>query len=397
LRRRHRLQHRHHPGDGRPDPQQGQGHTRRHVRAWPTQEATGGSEIEISFAFVDTYDIVIVKLSSRSDRLVFTSDGIDVGNDGDRDILTAGTAQVRVYGQGGNDRIDASAYSGSRAGHGVALHGGPGNDTLIGSTIANAEGEGNLLYGDDGDDVLIGGDSSDYMYGGMGDDRMVGHGGEDFFGSEATVDGADDMRGGDGIDWVDYGGFNDETRRRTNGVTVTIGDTEPDGEPGEGDLVRGDVENVSGGAGPDVLVGNGLANALEGGYGDDELYGGGGDDGLYGGRAYLIPNDPWDPGNDVLVGDEGNDTFWGGGGDDFLDGGLGADRLLGETGADLLHGGPGPDALDGGPDQDEFHGDGGNDTFFNDDGFAETVDCGPGLADDPQPSSLDTFIACELI
>ena len=53
--------------------------------------------------------------------------------------------------------------------------------------------------------------------------------------------------------------------------------------------------------------------------------------------------------------------------------------------------------LDGGDGADEFFGDDGNDTFINGDGFAETVDCGAGTADDPQPSALDTFISCEQI
>ena len=44
-----------------------------------------------------------------------------------------------------------------------------------------------------------------------------------------------------------------------------------------------------------------------------------------------------------------------------------------------------------------FFGDDGRDTFLNADGYAETVDCGAGTGDDPQPSSLDTFISCEAI
>ncbi len=338
-----------------------------------TPEPTGGSEIEISFADVDW---LVVDLTPRNDRLIFTSDGIDIGNDGDRDILTPGTGRITVNADGGNDRIDASAYSSVRPVYGtlVELHGGPGRDVLIGSTVAS-----NDLYGEDGDDLLEGGNGRDRLYGGMGNDRLFGGGGDDWFYQEATVDGADDMFGGSGLDWVSY-------KKRTTGVTVTIGDTQLDGEPGEGDRVHADIENVMGGQGPDVLVGNTANNDLDGRGGDDELYGGAGADRLFGMA-----------GKDILVGDGGNDSLWGGQQDDFLDGGLGADVLYGEAGNDILHGGPGGDTLDGGELRDEFHGDDGNDTFINDDGYAETVDCGPGLADDPQPSSLDTFIACEQI
>jgi hypothetical protein len=100
-----------------------------------TPEAIGGSEIEISFALGDRNDYVIVNLSARRDQLVFTSDGIDVGSDGDGDIITAGTARVTVYANGGNDRIDASLYTGSTHSPAVELHGGPGNDVLIGTAL----------------------------------------------------------------------------------------------------------------------------------------------------------------------------------------------------------------------------------------------------------------------
>ena len=331
-----------------------------------TPEATGGSEIEISFALGGFNDMIVVNLGGGGDQVVFTSDGIDVGNDGDRDILTAGSARITVNGNGGNDRIDASAYTGSTHGPGVILHGGAGRDVLIGSTV-----EWNSLYGEEGDDVLYGGNDQDQLRGGMGNDQMFGYGGNDYFLQEATIDGADDMRAGDGIDTIQY-------IARTSGVTVTVGDAlASDGEPGEGDNVDGDFEYVWGGSGPDVLVGNGLQNTLIGRDGNDELYGGDENDILWG---------EW--GNDILVGDSGDDTLWGGPQDDSLDGGLGADILHGESGADFL---------DGGDAVDQFFGDGGRDTFVNDDAYAETVDCGAGAGDDPQPSALDTFIGCEQI
>lgn len=341
-----------------------------------TPEVTGGSEIEISFALGGINDEIVVNLTPRRDVVVFTADGIDVGNDGDRDILMTGIEWITVNGKDGNDRIDASAFFEGSYGN-LMLHGGLGNDVVIGSTRHL-----NYLYGEEGDDVIYGGNKQDEITGGIGNDRMYGRLGNDAFHQEAVADGADEMHGGDDIDSVRY-------IDRTNGVTVTIGDTEPDGEPGEGDLVYADVENALGGDGPDVLVGSGEANELSGWYGDDELYGGGGND--------VLQDQGGNGGNDILVGDEGNDTLRGGGGNDFLDGGLGADILQGETGEDILHGGPGPDTLDGSLGVDEYYGDQGNDTFVNDDGFAETVDCGPGLADDPQPSALDTFVSCEQI
>ena len=316
-----------------------------------TPEADGSSEIEIAFALGDGSDHVILNLTRNRDVLTFTSDGIDVGNDLDRDILTAGVEYITIRARDGNDRIDASAYT-SMPPDGftglIELHGGTGQDTLIGSSVLQ-----NWLHGDEDADRIYGGGVGDSLFGGPGDDLLIGRGGDDIFYTEnSTADGADDMRGGDGADQVTY-------RGRANGVTVTIGNgLADDGESGEGDNVSGDVEVVEGGHGPDVLVGTNAPNQLYGLQGDDELYGGGGNDILYGSL-----------GNDIIIGDDGDDTLDGSHGDDFLDGGAGRDSFFGEYD---------------------------NDTIYNADGVAEWVDCGAGTADDAEPDPLDTFTGCEL-
>ncbi|MFL6671665.1 MAG: DUF4214 domain-containing protein [Massilia sp.] len=65
------------------------------------------------------------------------------------------------------------------------------------------------------------------------------------------------------------------------------------------------IENALGGAGADRIVGNDVANDIDGGAGDDVLQGG--------------------AGNDTLRGGLGNDRVSGGSGDDRLDGGAGID------------------------------------------------------------------------
>jgi serralysin len=74
-----------------------------------------------------------------------------------------------------------------------------------------------------------------------------------------------------------------------------------------------EIENAIGGAGDDQILGNSLANLLEGGAGNDHLNGRGGNDQLVGGI-----------GDDWLDGGMGNDTLIGGDGTDrylFADGG----------------------------------------------------------------------------
>ena len=76
------------------------------------------------------------------------------------------------------------------------------------------------------------------------------------------------------------------------------------------------IENAIGGSARDLLVGNEVANRLEGRGGDD-----------------------------VLRGNEGNDTLIGGLGNDVLEGGSGNDILLGDAGIDSLKGGSGADTF----------------------------------------------------
>jgi hypothetical protein len=121
-----------------------------------------------------------------------------------------------------------------------------------------------------GDDILIGGNENDGLGGGPGADRLEGGGGDDRLlgGPDGDV-----MRGGLGTDTATY-------FERTAGVRVEIDDEADDGEPGEGDDVQAD--NVVGGAGDDVLLGNAVANKLDGGPGKDVLSGRRGDDELVG-------------------------------------------------------------------------------------------------------------------
>lgn len=103
------------------------------------------------------------------------------------------------------------------------------------------------------------------------------------------------------------------------------------------------IENATGGAAGDVLIGNEFANVLTGNNGNDVLIGRDGNDDLLGGN-----------GLDELYGDEGNDTLFGGNGIDLLEGGIGRDILDGGRGDDVLNGGAGFDTLIGGKGADLF-------------------------------------------
>jgi Ca2+-binding RTX toxin-like protein len=102
--------------------------------------------------------------------------------------------------------------------------------------------------------------------------------------------------GGAGIDTVSY-----QPDLRSIIVDLSLGKA----NDGSGIGILSSVENVVGGLGNDVLIGDSNTNKLTGGNGNDSLKGNAGDD--------------------VLSGGAGNDILFGGLGDDMLDGGAGVD------------------------------------------------------------------------
>lgn len=134
------------------------------------------------------------------------------------------------------------------------------------------------------------------------------------------------------------------------------------------------IENAIGGSKNDTIIGNGVANKLEGGLGIDQLsgwagndilLGGPGNDGLNGGvgfdtasyagintavTASLTTNRSSGGGGtdtfisiENLTGGNGNDSLTGNGIANVLLGGIGGDTLVGRGGADRMNGGAGAD------------------------------------------------------
>ncbi len=179
-------------------------------------------------------------------------------------------ANITVHGLGGNDVIEVESNS---ALHTRSIHGGAGNDAIVGSSAAdlitggegndNIAGNGGLdqLHGGDGDDFLMGGDQVDLLFGDAGNDRLQGG------------LGADTLLGGTGNDTLLGEAGND----LLYGVTDLSSANDPDGlNPRSRDF-------------------------LSGGLGDDVLHGGDGDDTLVGGLS--------SPVGDTLMGHEGGDSF----------------------------------------------------------------------------------------
>ncbi len=131
------------------------------------------------------------------------------------------------------------------------------------------------------------------------------------------------------------------------------------------------IEGAIGGAGDDLLIGNGAGNAMFGGAGQNRLDGQGGNDTLHGGTGadQLLGRDGHDviwgfDGNDTIAASDGNDTVEGEAGHDSIGGGYGDDHLRGNSGNDVIGGGSGRDLVEAGTGHDVASGGWGYDTVL---------------------------------
>jgi uncharacterized delta-60 repeat protein len=315
------------------------------------------------------------------------------------DTIYSFAGESTLYGGDGNDYLSAWREGSENV---STMYGGIGVDTLNGADgddFLYAEGGNDVIYANGGDDRAEGGGGNDFVYGmggddyvigssgndrvegGAGDDRMEGQSGDDSLYGNAGRDalfggssndlldggsGADYMQGDDGNDTITYAA-------RSNAVTVGLGTSADDGEVGEGDNARDDIENIIGGAGNDDLRGSAA---------DNQIYGLGGNDLIY---AH--------GGNDFAAGGAGNDTVYGEGGND---------DITGNDGADRLDGGSGDDQIDGGTGADQIFGQSGNDIIFAKDGVKDLLNGGSGTDSAQRDNSasvkddvlsIETFIA----
>lgn len=262
--------------------------------------------------------------------------------------------------------------------------GGAGNDALL----AGFDGH-DLIFGQAGDDTLRGGEGSDSLSGGDGNDLVLGDGGNDlFYGSAVTGVvasfssglGNDTYNGGSGIDTLSY-----STTTAGISVDLTLSTGQVNGtEVGIDTLIE--IDNIVGGMGNDLMVGNGESNTFSYFGGTDAYTGGGGDDVvsflMFGSAVWVDLANP----NEVRTADRSDvatgpyrtiaqlssiEGIWGSNFNDRLSGNFGANVILGGQGNDVIDGGhstiPGTDSdrLFGGEGDDRFIGAGadGRDTF----------------------------------
>jgi len=325
--------------------------------------------------------------SSGNDTLVGTTGANRIDGGSGNDTLTGGGGGDTLIGGAGTDTIQ---YNTSATGVTIDLSNNANNaggaagdvistvenvvgsahaDTLTGNASANVLSGGagiDILNGNAGNDTLNGGADADTLDGGAGNDILNGDAGDDILSGGTGNDtlsggaGADALTGGDGTDTASYS---------LAGTGLTADLTTPGNNTGDaaGDTYN-TIENLTGSAFDDILIGDAGANRLTGGTGNDTLEGRAGADVLDGGTgtdtasyasasAAVTVNLATPAGN---TGDAAGDTY---SGIENILGSAHADTITGDGLANMLSGGDGADTLDGGVGADTLTGGNGADKF----------------------------------
>lgn len=260
------------------------------------------SDATASITIKPTGQIVTSDTNVTSDTLISIEGYIGsafndtmLGNAG-VDIFDGGLGADVLGGYGGDDILAGGAGAAN------TLVGGNGNDiyrvSVLGDTIVEYVHEGfdtvetalgaytlrdhleGLRYTGAGAFTGTGNAADNRIEGGAGNDVLIGRGG------------ADRLEGGLGQDTIDYSGSAAAVT-----VRLDINSVLQDGYGGQDTLLS--VENATGSAFNDALIGSNVANVLNGGAGADSLVGYAGDDVLIGGSGAA----------NVMQGGLGNDRY----------------------------------------------------------------------------------------
>jgi len=328
-----------------------------------------------------------------------------IGNSG-TNVLSGGDGNDLLEGMAGGDTLDGgngtntASYANAASGVIAALSAGTFNTvafTSSGSGIVNGGTSGTA--GDAGGDTLIaiqnlsGSTYADTLVGDSGANTLSGGDGNDTLQGLA---GADTLDGGNGTDTASYANAaSGVIAALSTGTFASVAFTASgggvlNGGGGSAGDAAGDtlvsIENLSGSAYADTLVGSSAANTLSGGDGNDLIEGLAGADtldggngtntasyanaaaavvasltaGTYGGVSFTssgggivnggTSGDAGDAGGDTLIAIQN------------LSGSIYADLLVGDSGANTLSGGDGNDTLQGLAGADTLDGGNGTDT-----------------------------------
>lgn len=289
-----------------------------------TDQINGGSGYDIIRA---TAENTVIGISSLNSIEVLDSSGFQ---------------NVSIQASAGNDTLDLTNIQINGT---VVVHGGDGDDTLIGSASPND------FAGDNGNDVLVGGNSvNTYHYSGTatGFDIVTGGTSYDRIVADAdnTVITLDSLSG---VEEISTGGFSNVA------IQGSSGDNTLDFQ----NLLMNGAMTIRAGGGADTINSGGTDDTIFGEDGDDFIRGGGGADILNGGNgvdtlSYSGNGGPVNVNlatNAVSGGDATGDTI---SGFENVVASDSDDVITGSTAANVITGGAGNDTMGGGDGNDTF-------------------------------------------
>ena len=221
-----------------------------------------------------------------------SDDTQDGSPDDTGDVQKGGSGNDDLEGDGGDDLL--AGFGGDDT-----LTGAGGSDLLVGDTgddVLEGGDGADLLLGGSGEDLLRGGEGTDLLIGGADEDRLQGEGGNDLL---IDVTGSAEMDGGTGNDTLvglalrgDTARFEDVTQLEADAFLTEV-EAQFGPQPAAFDrmLLRNvlpsssqpSFDTMSGGAGDDVLIGDG-GDVMTGGAGADVF-------------SAVVPAAPLDPGD----------------------------------------------------------------------------------------------------
>jgi Ca2+-binding RTX toxin-like protein len=312
-------------------------------------DGRGGSDLFFGYGGDDTL------IGGDGDDTLYGQAGDDTligGNDKDRiegdegnDLLVGGTGADTLDGGTG---LDTASYASSGSGVVVHLTGSIYGGDAEGDTLASIEnvtgsGFGDNLRGDAQANVLDGLGGNDVLDGGLGADTLRAGAGDDYVYFDELDLSSGQVRGGTGYDWI----YNVTSGPLAALLVVNLATLEGEGYYGSNGAEQ---VNASGVATSVTLYGNGGADRLTGGSGDDYIYfdaadlaggsiaGGAGYDWAFLNEQVGVSLNLATTGFEGAYGRNGNDTFnasaktssvtlYGNGGADTLIGGSGNDYI----------------------------------------------------------------------
>jgi Ca2+-binding RTX toxin-like protein len=294
-----------------------------------------------------------IVFGQRGNDDVSLGDGADYGEGGpDVDVVNGGTGDDDVVGGSFTALSGAAAATVGQPDGGDTLAGDAGEDVVLGDngavarpvspatgsplTLNRVEAQRAVTPYDLGDTPASGSSGADTILGAGGNDVLLGQGGADWAdgGSEA-----DYVEGGQASDLVLGGTEDDDVVGGSSAGSATV----PTGQVGQPD----GPDNVSGGAGSDLILGdNGLLTRPTGGLRDwrtdradstqaDRVPGRGV---TMHDLAAPAPSSTPHFGADAISGQDGVDVIFGQDGADAISGGSHDDYVEGQGGADGIHG-----------------------------------------------------------